>query len=333
MTECFIREIADRLWTFPIELPHSPLWYLNCYVILGYPGQRNLLVDTGFGQPECRRDLLAAMEYLKLEPENTDVFLTHFHPDHAGNADFLESLGCKIYIGERDTIMFTEMGETMSVRNRERYLHDGLTQEHWHTIHARNPEMIAYNIHFAVNPVAEGTVFSTGGYHFQCISTPGHSIGHMCLYDREKEIMMLGDHVLFDISPNISSWIESEDILGEFLNSLRKIKEYPVAMALPAHGLVSRNLPLSFRVDQLLMHHRNRLKETLSTLAEDGLNAAEITRRLSWKGLDFSRGEVPASQYYFALSETLAHLDHLCAQGEIRREAAEPYYRYYKTKS
>ena len=48
-----------------------------------------------------------------------------------------------------------------------------------------------------------GDTLSYGGYTLECILTPGHSPGHMCLYIRELKQMFLGDHVLFDITPNI----------------------------------------------------------------------------------------------------------------------------------
>ena len=34
--------------------------------------------------------------------------------------------------------------------------------------------------------------------------TPGHMLGHICLYDEEKQILFSGDHILGDITPVIS---------------------------------------------------------------------------------------------------------------------------------
>jgi glyoxylase-like metal-dependent hydrolase (beta-lactamase superfamily II) len=76
--------------------------------------------------------------------------------------------------------------------------------------------------------VDEGDVLSYGGYDFEAISTPGHTPGQMCLYDAKSRVMILGDHVLFDITPNIVSWETMEDSLGTYLESLRKIAAYDV---------------------------------------------------------------------------------------------------------
>lgn len=89
-------EIREGLWTFPIVFPDNPLKWLNCYVIKGEKGERNLLIDTGFRQPECRDAPVSGMNALGIHAEDTDVFLTHLHSDHLGNAAFLQQLGSRI---------------------------------------------------------------------------------------------------------------------------------------------------------------------------------------------------------------------------------------------
>jgi glyoxylase-like metal-dependent hydrolase (beta-lactamase superfamily II) len=36
------------------------------------------------------------------------------------------------------------------------------------------------------------------------IETPGHSPGHCCLYEPNKRILFSGDHLLKEITPNVS---------------------------------------------------------------------------------------------------------------------------------
>ena len=75
-------KICDGVYTFKITLPENPLRSLNCYVILGEKGGRNLIIDTGFRRPECQRALEKGMEELDIDPAVTDVFITHSHSDH-----------------------------------------------------------------------------------------------------------------------------------------------------------------------------------------------------------------------------------------------------------
>lgn len=91
-----IKKLAENLYSFRIGLPKSPLGWLNCYVVRGTKGGRDLLVDTGFNTPQCLKDLKEGMEELNMQAENTDVFFTHSHFDHIGNAGNLEEKGMPV---------------------------------------------------------------------------------------------------------------------------------------------------------------------------------------------------------------------------------------------
>ena len=82
---------------------------------------------------------------------------------------------------------------------------------------------------------------------------------HICLYDEASKIMLTGDHVLERITPNISSFMLETDELGDFLASLRKVRDYDVKLALPGHGEPFSGL--ARRVDELIAHHEARLTE------------------------------------------------------------------------
>ena len=55
----------------------------------------------------------------------------------------------------------------------------------------------------------DGQVIRAGGYNFRCIETPGHSFGHTCLYDAEHRLLISGDHILADITPNLQAWFDN----------------------------------------------------------------------------------------------------------------------------
>lgn len=48
--------------------------------------------------------------------------------------------------------------------------------------------------------------------------------------------MFTADHILFDITPNITQWKDMRDALGNYLDSLVKIRGYAMETALPAIG-------------------------------------------------------------------------------------------------
>ena len=67
----------------------------------------------------------------------------------------------------------------------------------------------------------DGDQLELAGFSIRVFHTPGHTPGHMVLYLPEQQLLFSGDHVLFDISPNITSWPEVEDSLGDYLESLK----------------------------------------------------------------------------------------------------------------
>ena len=73
--------------------------------------------------------------------------------------------------------------------------------------------------------VNDGDVLHYGGYHLQMVETPGHTPGHMCLYDADKKILFCGDHILGTITPNICIELSTENPLNDYLESLKKVEQ------------------------------------------------------------------------------------------------------------
>ena len=324
-----IRRLGDGLYTFPIPLPRNPLKWLNCYVLKGGPGERDLLIDTGFFVPACTAALEDGMRQLALKPENTDVFLTHLHSDHAGNARYLQDKGCRILMGAVDHAIISRPSEQRWSRARQHAIHEGMPVEHIEQMRQTNREVSVTSGDFDALRFSDRDRFSCGGRELTCVLTPGHTPGHTCLYDAASGTMFLGDHVLFDISPNITFWIDVADPLGDYLNSLRALRRFDIRCALPGH----RKLPaitVNERVEQLLEHHARRLENTVQVLAEEpGLTAYDLAGKMRWRIHARSWEEFPPGQQYFGLGETLSHLDHLILQGKVRRDTSGEHPRYY----
>ena len=94
-----VTQVSPNLYRIPVPLPGNPLKNLNAYLIRGH---RNLLVDTGFRQEECRTALKAGLAELGVDMANTDIFLTHLHSDHAGLAPELLRPTSRLFIGDVD---------------------------------------------------------------------------------------------------------------------------------------------------------------------------------------------------------------------------------------
>ena len=259
------------------------------------------------------------MEELDMRAENTDAFFTHCHFDHVGNAANLQNMGCRLLIGRQEYDFFRTAPWKNQIDNSVK---EGIPKEMIESFNIR----LGMPGDFTAQTLEEGDVLNYGGYSLRCILTPGHSPGHMCLYDPSKKLMLTGDHVLFDITPNITAWTELPDALGSYLDSLDAIRAYAPVGALPGHRAPGELAP---RVDALKEHHRQRLEEAFQAVKHHpGAGAYELAGYMTWKIRARSWAEFPVAQKWFAVGECMSHLDHLMAQGRIVRKTEEGFHRY-----
>lgn len=312
-----IEKVADNIYTFPIVLPNNPLKWLNCYVVRS--DGRNLLIDTGFKRPECREALLDGMHQLGLTPDNTDIFITHLHSDHTGNAAYLAGEDFNILMGRKDHRVITMPEQEKHRETHARFLREGMPKEDLALWSAKSPAIKFAPGAFPARELDDGDVLCYGGYELRCLATPGHTPGHLCLFDEKRKLIFLGDHVLFDISPNICAWNGIPDSLGDYLRSLELMKSLDIETALPAHR-ARGEVTLRERAQQLIEHHRLRLNEAERLVHENpGVTAYELAGLMTWRIRAKNWADFPPSQKGFAFGETLAHLDTLLASGAIER--------------
>jgi glyoxylase-like metal-dependent hydrolase (beta-lactamase superfamily II) len=141
--------------------------------------------------------------------------------------------------------------------------------------------------------------------------TPGHSPGHVCLYDAESRVLFAGDHVLPDLSPNIGLHPQSTpDPLHEYLDGLRRMAALNPELILPAHGRPFTDAPA--RVEVLISHHQRRLDRIVEIVGHTEKSAWHVAEEL-WGVRE---------QLYekrLALQEGLAHLQALAVEGRVSK--------------
>ena len=303
------------IYTINVPLPDNPLKNLNCYVVRD--GEETMIIDTGFNQKPCYDALMEGLAELQVDLSKAILFLTHLHSDHVGLAGALSPKAT--YMGRVDYTYFidTIQGTSWDVLDH-RFAKEGFPKEAIAALHATNPAIaFAPNETFSAIPFEDGDPIQLGRWTFRTVFTPGHTPGHMCLYLPEKALMFLGDHVLFDITPNITFWNGMENALGQYLNSLQKIRTFSVKTALPAHRKTG---DFYARIDAICQHHQLRLAEALRIVqTHPKSNAYDIAGHMQWsmRGRDWDH--FPMHQKWFAVGEAIAHLEYLMAQGKIRR--------------
>lgn len=311
-----------EIWRIEIILPNSPLKNLNSYVIK--TEEQNLVIDTGYNREECKEQLFDGLDELQIDMAKTSLFLTHFHSDHMGLVQEFVDRDCKVYMGRVDYEYFSRLksGET-SFAMSEVLLEEGFPQEILDLQSKVNdgsrfaPETI-----FPAKLLEDDDIIQLGDIELHCIHTPGHTPGHMMLYLPKFQVLFTGDHVLFDITPNISIWKMVENSLGDYMNSLKRTKEIPVKYAFPAHR--SKHIELNERIDQILSHHNERLKEIINAVElYPESTAYEIASKITWSMKGRKWDDAPADQKWFAMGETLAHLYYLVLEERVERKSIE----------
>lgn len=307
-------EVAQDIYQVRLPLPFA-LNHVNCYLLRDKDGWT--MLDSGLDRPEIRAAWEEAFTDLEIEPQQIrQVVLTHMHPDHYGLSGYFQAItGAPVYLSPRESVLAQQVWveNAWQLESTAEYWRMGGIPQHVRGIISAQTErlrqMTMPHPHH-VTLLEPGSTIEMGNRLFQAILAPGHSDGQLIFYDPVGRLMLCGDQVLKTITPNIGLWPSTEaNPLGRYLESLRKLAEYEVDLALPGHG--SLITQWQQRLADLKQHHMNRL-EVMRRAIEGGSTALEVARHV------FDFATLSEHEVRFALAETLAHLEYLSAQGRVR---------------
>ena len=325
-------EVAPGVHRIPLPLPMDGLRAVNVYAI--ETGGGLVMIDSGWALEVAERQLEQALGSIGYEFGDIQRFLvTHIHRDHYTLAISLRRVyGSKVAlgIGEQPSLERTLDGRLDGqARQMVRWGAQPLLKQWAESIGDRDRAGAAQ--YEEPDEWLDGTTtIEFGDRTLLALPTPGHTQGHVVYLDERAGVLFSGDHVLPHITPSIGFQPEPAKLpLGDYLDSLRLVRDYPDMRLLPAHGPVAPSTHT--RVDELLAHHEERLAESLAAVRDGAGTAYEAARRLGWTRRHRRYDELDLFNQTLAAGETAAHLDVLVLRGELNSSTVDGVVEYAPT--
>ena len=317
-------EVIPGIHQLKLPMPQGPLKYINAYLVQGDNGY--LLVDTGWNTDETLDSLKKQLAEIGINIKDiSQIVLTHIHPDHYGLVGKLKQLSraeIALHHLEKDLIESRYINTDNLLQQTSQLLHaNGVPPAESSELQTASMGMIKF-----IAPTLPDVTFrgdetiSTGIFTFQILWTPGHSPGHICLYEPTKKALLSGDHILPTISPHIGLHPQSSDNpLGDYINSLNTVKQLDVKLILPGHE--DPFTELAARVEKLIQHHKQRNSKILALLGAKPKTAYQISAGMTWlSDIDgVSWQNLSSWNKRLAISETMAHLESMRIGGKVDR--------------
>jgi len=306
--------VLPGLWRLRLPLPWPGIPHCNAWAIAA--GSGVVLVDTGMHEPGSLRQLELALEQVNLRLEQIRLLAcTHAHTDHWGQAaPIRDRAGCELWMhpNHEHATRAARDPEARLARRIEVGRQSGVPADALRRYAERLrdiPSGIARVIE-PDRPLVAGVEIDTDLGVWSVHETPGHAPSHVCLYQRERRLLISGDHLLGRISLYYDhGW--TPDPVGEFLRSLDVVDALDARLCLSGHGRPFVDVHGHIDANRELV--RARLDAILRALEAGPRTAAEISTQIHGEPLT-------ASNTSWLLSETLCYLDHLELLGRLVRE-------------
>ncbi|HEV8312891.1 MAG TPA: MBL fold metallo-hydrolase, partial [Burkholderiaceae bacterium] len=186
-------QLLPGIWRLPLPLKDSPLGHVNTYLVRADDGY--LLVDCGWDTADTLHALEGHLRALDVRfGDVRQLVVTHIHPDHYGLAGRLREITTanlsfhrleRLYIESR----YADANELLN-EMREWLRLNGTPQSELDQLNRASTSMMErVQIAYPDRTLDGGEEIPCGAFNFKVVWTPGHSAGHICLYDRARMVL------------------------------------------------------------------------------------------------------------------------------------------------
>lgn len=318
-----MEEISRNLFMITVPMPFR-LRHVHIFVLS--QGNRVTLFDTGLNTPETVSILEDSLRTIRKTLRDIDrIFITHHHLDHCGMAGRIKAIsGAEIHVSDvgREVLSVRTDEAELVRRVRDFCLLHGLPES---TTNFVINLFLAFKT--AGSPFEGDRYFRADSRHtageteFQAIATPGHTRDHISYYFPKEGLLLSGDHVLPEITPNLSPDLFCPEFrpLRSFLDSLTRIETLPAGKVFPAHGDPFPNLAV--RIQEIKAHHEVRKGLALDSVTRGPRTTFDVSR-------DIFGDDLPEFDRFLALNETFVHLVELVHEGVMKEERGKRHVLY-----
>lgn len=198
----------------------------HCYLLCGE--KYAILIDTGLGVSNIRK----IVDSLTKLPVMTVT--THVHWDHIGGHKYFDNIA--VHEAEKDWLSVRFPIPLQVVKNNLTRLPCDFP---------RDFDINAYQIFQGIPQriLHDGDFLNLGGREIQVVHTPGHSPGHCCFYEPERNYLYSGDLIY---KGSLDAFYPTTDP-KLFYQSIRRIRKYNIKKVLPGHHQL--DIPVSLIAD------------------------------------------------------------------------------------
>jgi glyoxylase-like metal-dependent hydrolase (beta-lactamase superfamily II) len=246
-------------------------------------------------------------------PDIERVVITHQHIDHIGLVSIVaERSGAEVVGLDRLVPHVERYSEEAAAEDEyagEVMLRHGIPEDVAGALQSVSLAFRGWGARADVSHVVhEGDTLGFAGRALEVHFRPGHSPTDTVFLDRERGLLVGGDHLLAHISSNpLISRPRGRRALIEYMESLERTREMELTAVLPGHGdPIDDHAGL---IDDRMRLHRRRADKIHRLIAERPRSAYEIAQAM-W-------GNIAVTQAFLTLSEVLGHTDVLLRDGRV----------------
>jgi glyoxylase-like metal-dependent hydrolase (beta-lactamase superfamily II) len=312
-----MKEILPGIYQMSLTLSGFNPGSVNVYLIKNNTGYT--CIDTGWDLPpsvQSMEDQLAEIG-ARISDINQAI-ITHCHIDHLGMiCRFKHSHNIQYFLPEKELdlmkIRFTETDKFLP-------LTDQFLLDHGFPKNELTPPdfMLPMPVNLSkILPdvlVYGDEVINVGKYTLKVINAPGHTQGHIVLYEPNKKLLFSGDMLLPTINTNAAMHVQHIQYpLQKYLNSLTTLRALDINLVLPGHEFIFSGHRQ--RIDKIFRRHHKKSAEILRAFADRlPKTAYDISRCLarSARARTNTWDKLSSWDKRFAVLQTVAYLESLC---------------------